>query len=672
MSKTNYRSDIDGLRAVAVLLVVIFHAFPSAITGGFVGVDVFFVISGYLITGALRNGLEKPYYGIKQFYIHRIRRLFPALITICIATIVMGWFILMPDEYVQLGHHLTAGSLFFENFRLLLEAGYFDIESESKPLMHLWSLSVEEQFYLIFPLLVIACAKASWRLDRAIVVLTITSLAACAWYSLHAPSQGYFLPQSRFWEILCGALLQQLTYKNTSSNAKSTAHFTVWDFAGLFGVLSIIGCAFLITPNTPFPFPSAIPAVAGSALIIWAGQRAWINREVLGSRPMVAIGLISYPLYLWHWPLLSFLHIAKSGRTSDADRLMAVLLSIALAWATYKLIETPLRYRWKSHKAPQLLALGMVLISLLGAYIDHRKGLSFRTTSRVNAQYGETSHGSLKLLKESNNLAFGCGVRDEAMSKTVANCLHDTREVPTVAIIGDSKSEALAGSLVSTSEPGYRMLYIGGTNANGALVPVISSNPIYGSYQAWANTAIDSLANNPSLRVVVYVVATRALFKLKAEDSIEDLPTSPNAEVVYDGLNASIKQLTKTGKKVVIVVDNPTLPDPKKCIGRITGIKMIDTTLDLGEGTGCSIDLTQFQSQRKPYLDVLYRIQKNSPDGAVTIFDTIPHLCDIPTGKCSSIHNGRLLYSYSDHISDSGGIRIAKHLVPLIREIATR
>ncbi len=672
MNKANYRSDIDGLRAIAVMMVVVFHAFPTALTGGFVGVDVFFVISGFLITGALRGGLSLPYHGIARFYQHRARRLFPALIAVCLSVIVVGWFVLLPDEYAQLGRHLTAGGLFFENFQLLRETGYFDVDAGVKPLMHFWSLSVEEQFYLLFPLAIIAAERLRLRLPSVVLGLLMASLGVSAWYAWQPSSGGYFMPHARFWEILAGSLLQCIVQPPASPvRPAAVAGVAHRNMASLAGVAMIVASGFSIDAHASFPFPLAIPAVAGSALVIWAGPQAWLNRWLLGSKPFVAVGLISYPLYLWHWPVLSFLNIVTSGRSSDIARGVAVFVALALAWATYAWIEKPLRYRWKSPKAASILAAGMAVIVLLGIYIDQRKGMSFRRTARVNSQNGEVSRGALRLLETSPDLRLGCGMADKQVERKLARCVHDIRETPTVALIGDSKSEALAGGLLTSSVPGYRMLYMGGTSIHGAVVPVLSSAPLYAGYQTLARATLESLAQNPSVRVVVLTVATRALFQLKREDSIEDLTSSPNAGVALGGMSQSVDFLVNSGKKVIITVDNPTLPDPKKCIGRLTGVKWLDEAFGLGAGTGCQIDVARQTELRQPYMQVLSKVAAHHPD-KVAIFDTLSLLCDSVAGQCRSFKDGKLLYSYTDHTSDHGSLMISASLVPFIQSFDQR
>jgi len=240
-----------------------------------------------------------------------------------------------------------------------------------------------------------------------------------------------------------------------------------------------------------------------------------------------------------------------------------------------------------------------------------------------------------------------------------------------VALIGDSKSEALAGGLLTSSVPGYRMLYMGGTSIRGAVVPVLSSAPLYADYQTLARATLEALAQNPSVRVVVLTVATRALFQLKSEDSIEDLASSPNAAVALEGLSQSVDFLVSRGKKVVITVDNPTLPDPKKCIGRLTGVKWLDEAFGLGAGTGCHIDVARQTELRQPYMQVLSKVAAHHPD-KVAIFDTLSLLCDSVAGQCRSFKDGKLLYSYTDHISDHGSLMISASLVPFIQSFDQR
>lgn len=384
LSHPKYRPDIDGLRAVAVLAVVAFHAFPSWIRGGFIGVDVFFVISGYLISTIIFENLDKGTFSFTEFYSRRIRRIFPALLLVLIACFAFGWFALLADEYKQLGKHIAAGAGFISNFTLWNEAGYFDNLTETKPLLHLWSLAIEEQFYIVWPLLL----WLAWK--RKFNLLTITIVVAIASFVLNIKGikqdivATFYSPQTRFWELLSGSLLAWITLykKDTFTNVKlklddwlsCIVHSEKQEANSktLSNVLSFIGLLLLvygfwrINKELSFPGQWALVPVLGAVLIITAGSKAWVNRTILSNKVAVWFGLISYPLYLWHWPILSFAHIVQSD--SRNIRIAAVVLSILLAWLTYKLIERPLRFGNFSKLKVTILVFLMTLIGTLGYY----------------------------------------------------------------------------------------------------------------------------------------------------------------------------------------------------------------------------------------------------------------------------------------------------------------
>lgn len=346
-SIANYRADVDGLRAVAILLVLWFHAFPESLPGGYIGVDVFFVISGFLITGILLRGAEKETFSFAHFYAQRARRLLPALAVVLPATLAAGWHWLWPQEYAQLGTHAAAAAAFVLNIVLWTEAGYFDVASELKPLMHLWSLGIEEQFYLVYPCLL----WLGWRLRRntpsIIASIAALSFIANLWVLNRDPSGAFFLPHTRFWELSLGGLLAWWRHKTPGSHT-GTVPLTapgMWRQAAPWvGLLAIATGALTLDPGTPYPGIASLLPVGGSLLLIGSGPQTWVNRHVLGCRGMALIGLISYPLYLWHWPILSFMRIIHSGTPPLALRAAAVALSVLLAWLTFRYVETPLRF----------------------------------------------------------------------------------------------------------------------------------------------------------------------------------------------------------------------------------------------------------------------------------------------------------------------------------------
>lgn len=380
----SYRADIDGLRAVAVLAVVAFHAFPSFAPGGFVGVDVFFVISGYLISGIILDSARKDCFDLRDFYRRRVRRIFPALVTVLGASYAAGWFLLTPLEYRSLGKHIAGGVGFVANFVYWNESGYFDALPEAKPLLHLWSLGVEEQFYLIWPAVVLIALRWKSGLLAATLGISLVSFVVNVLGVRDYPDATYFLPMSRLWELLLGALIAQSSLERMRwfSNGGQILRGGI----SLLGFVMVLAAVLIVTRESPFPGWLALLPTIGTALIILATKEAWLNRTVLSVRPLVLVGLISYPLYLWHWPLLSFMRILGSGYSGRIERIGLVAASFVLAYATYVFIERPIRTgRWKSRAAP-VLAMAACVIGIAGLSTFFAGGNPGRYSLHENAQ----------------------------------------------------------------------------------------------------------------------------------------------------------------------------------------------------------------------------------------------------------------------------------------------
>jgi peptidoglycan/LPS O-acetylase OafA/YrhL len=357
-----YRPDIDGLRAIAVLSVVGFHAFPSLVQGGFIGVDVFFVISGFLISSIIYENLDKKEFTFLEFYARRIRRIFPALIVVMTACFVFGWFSLLMDEYMQLGKHIAGGAAFVSNFLLWQESGYFDNSAETKPLLHLWSLGIEEQFYIVWPLLL----WLSWKRKFNFFAVTLAIAVGSFYLNIKGIKQDavatFYSPITRFWELMIGGLLAWITiYKKSTfagiclkvdrlivstiyKNKQVTKGRTLANLSAFTGLALLVYGLVIIAKDFSFPGVWALVPALAALLIISAGPAAWINRQILSTNIFVWFGLISYPLYLWHWPLLSFAQIIENGSPSRNTRITAVAISILLAWLTMKFIEKPFRF----------------------------------------------------------------------------------------------------------------------------------------------------------------------------------------------------------------------------------------------------------------------------------------------------------------------------------------
>jgi len=386
-----YRPDIDGLRAIAVVGVLLYHAFPSLLPGGFVGVDVFFVISGFLITRVIIDGLSRSSFSIADFYARRVRRIFPALLLVLTACLIFGWRAMLAEDFAHLGKHAAGGAGFISNLVLWSEAGYFDQASASKPLLHLWSLGIEEQFYLAWPLML----WAAWRARLPLMPFIIATAAISFLINLHLqgnnPTAAFYSPLSRAWELMIGGMLAHWSSASgarerdwwisflsslrvRSTPALATGMRSACSFIGL-GLLSIS----LVWINSSMPFPGfrALLPTVGTALLIASGPNTPVARWLLASRPFVWIGLISYPLYLWHWPLLTLAGNAY-GSLGTPERAGLLLASVGLAWLTWRLVERPLRSPTRGGWKVLGLLLGMAAIAGSGLLIWKKDGLPSR------------------------------------------------------------------------------------------------------------------------------------------------------------------------------------------------------------------------------------------------------------------------------------------------------
>ena len=640
----HYRPDIDGLRAVAVLSVVIFHAFPEYLGGGFIGVDVFFVISGFLITSLILREQREERFSLKNFYARRIRRIFPALSLVLGFGLIAGWICLNFMEYKQLTKHTGSSAIFITNFMLLREAGYFDNAADTKPMLHLWSLAIEEQFYLAWPLVLMFFKRLPRWLFPALVVLLLSSLG----YSLSLVFKGnfeydFYSPLSRSWELLLGASL-------AFGVSRQVAIPTSWrNMAGWVGLVFIFISACFLDKNMPFPGYWALPPTVGAALILFAGMQSNLNRVLLASRPLVAIGLISYPLYLWHWPLLSFARILESQTPGPELRLALVLLSFILAWGTYRFIEKPIRFSDRYPRAVLWLGLWMVAVLLMSHAVNRLDGLKFRHHGMLNADPTTLVVGA-----ERGTLEPTCSLAPEDMH-LFKWCFNDGKtSPPNHALIGDSKGEALVYSLIRRSPADHGWMMLGPIN-------ILRADNDAG------RAAFSALEGNPNLQVIVMANALRGLFPLGGDtrliaNSAIDMEAIDQMVAAY---TRKITQWKSLGKRVVFVIDNPTLPDPNSCItGGLTPFESLNKVLRRAENPYCKLKYSDHIKGTAPFQQFITKLKLANP--ALLVYDPLPLLCDIPADMCTIERDGKFLYSYGDHISDHAGMLIADQLLPLI------
>ncbi len=342
------------------------------VSGGFVGVDVFFVISGFLISGLLFDWMEEGRFPLLHFYARRICRLFPALLLVLGSCLLFGWAALLPDEFIRFGQHARGALLYVLNYVLSAESGYFDVRAETKPLLHLWSLAIEEQFYIFWPLLLFGAYKAKIEIGKLVSFVFLCSLVLCVFYGDRFFHDGFYFPQARFWEFLAGAFLAR-------EKKRLEGRFSFLPFIGL---AVIMGAAFLLDAQDPYPEWRALFPVLGTVLVLAGGEKSWFNETVLSNPKVVYIGLISYPLYLWHWPLFSFARMVFGEEAlTVAVRFSLLAASFRLASLTFHFVDKPIRFGSLPRGTPALarflisVFLGMVSFGIEERFLRSYAGL---------------------------------------------------------------------------------------------------------------------------------------------------------------------------------------------------------------------------------------------------------------------------------------------------------
>ena len=451
VTQSEYRRDIDGLRAIAVLLVVGFHAFPEWLHGGFIGVDVFFVISGYLITGIILRSLKDGTFSLQNFYARRVRRIFPALLTVLVACFVFGWYWLLPSELRELAIHMLAGAGFVSNFVLWGESGYFDKAAELKPLLHLWSLGIEEQFYILWPIALVVVAKSKLNLRYFFLVTIAISLGLSLLLASKAPMAGFYSPFARFWELASGGFL---AWSCRPSGAAISFKRMVFDQClAVIGISLIVAGLFFINQSKVYPGAWALFPVTGTLFLLAAGEKTWVNHLVLSNKPMVYLGLLSYPLYLWHWPMLAMARVVSPAPLSTEISSLLVLLSLTGAYITFRYIETPIRQRHSVSglTAYLLAAMGLVAvaagITAVNGGFASRLGAPLQPFAMFKADFQVDGRTGL------------CWVSSNAVPDAFAQvCVDQSPNLkPLVAVWGDSHAARLFPGIQAQVADGARL-----------------------------------------------------------------------------------------------------------------------------------------------------------------------------------------------------------------------
>jgi peptidoglycan/LPS O-acetylase OafA/YrhL len=426
----DYRKDVDGLRAIAIVSVVINHIFPNFLTGGFAGVDIFFVISGYLITTHLMADLKDEVFSITKFYSKRIKRIFPALLLVLFTVYIYGFAYVLANQFQEIGKHIAGGAAFVSNFVLMKEAGYFDVQAESKTLLHLWSLSVEEQFYIVWPIVLFVAFKIKSQISSTFILLLI-SFASCIMLTSNDPVAAFYSPATRAWELLMGASIPLLEVSVNKWKLSQNLTSVINSIA-----LALIGYAIVVFDKSYlYPGYWAVIPVTGALLLI--GVRSCISEWLLSNKIMVFLGLISYPLYLWHWPIITIFKNEVGRQITAIEGVGVILISIAMAWLTWRFVEQPVRFR-NSIQVKYLLLL-MLIVGFLGFNVYSREGI----TTRHRYLLGGVSQYSYD--KEKDQRRHTCFLMNDSEKPThfLGQCTDVTSGTYKVVLWGDSHAAAL-------------------------------------------------------------------------------------------------------------------------------------------------------------------------------------------------------------------------------------
>ena len=623
-SVEKYRPDIDGLRAIAIGSVIAFHTFPNFFKGGFVGVDIFFVISGFLISGIIVDAIEGDRFSYLDFYKRRIRRIFPSLVIVIAATLIVGWYVLLPDEFRRLGKDLAAGAGFATNFVLWGEAGYFDTASDTKPLLHLWSLAIEEQFYILWPLVL----GLAWKHRRGLLLATLSIASISFAYNVlnvgHHPVAAFYSPLSRFWELMVGGVLAYLVrqkgeWLSRFGNLRSVA-----------GLLLIVLSVFMLNREFAFPGYWALLPTLGAFLVISAGFNNWISRYILGNRLMVGFGLISYPLYLWHWPILVFAKIVKGRLLTPTERVTTIVVSVALAFLTYRFVERPLR-RSSNSRVPQGLAVAVAIAGVIGLAILNGDILSRLKNEHITKILAAGYDWEYPPVASENHSL-------EGMRYFTENSKLDTYTL----FIGDSNMEQYAPRIDQDIRD-YP------TKLNGAIMV---------GNQEWCDLLSDIVSGADQcphtmeqLKIWITQVSTRAVAIAADWLNYKDELIKPENQERFTEFLRSIAR----AKSVFLVLNIPN--------GEELAPASMFVGSRLGEITSKPISSISFNFDRfeKRYDEINQILSEIADNSGAILIDPIPYLC--PQKRCPVVDDtGKPLYRDSDHITRSYAIKAATYI----------
>jgi peptidoglycan/LPS O-acetylase OafA/YrhL len=634
-----YRADVDGLRAVAILSVIAFHAAPGWVPGGFIGVDIFFVISGYLITRQIRLDLEAGTFRLSHFFARRLRRIYPALLVVVSACLLAAWLWLLPGELAMVGRHAAAAVASVANLVFLSEVDYFAPAASAQPLLHLWSLGVEEQFYLLFAVALLV----SWRLRPRVatvmlVAVAVLSLAACLWLSARTPVAAFYLPWTRAWQFAFGALLAMSDRIGDRADVAAPGidrrdrNASLREAAGLAGVLLLAG-ALARVDERGYPGTQAVVPTLGAALVILAGPRAWTNRRLLAWGPLVAIGLVSYSLYLWHWPLLVFPALAGWGADAPFGAAGPVAVAFVAAGLTHRFVERPVRRQGRKAVVAIVYAAGVVGVTAYYAglhWIPARSSDSELALAIDAARRDWQFHALATPFGNDGDIAWSVGAGPHR-----------------VLFLGDSNAQQYAprvDELASGAAPRASGVVFAGANGCAPIRGMVRNDAGVNDCDSAVRRAL-ALADNETFSTVLlgaqwigYFTLTRNAFR----ESGREFPTSaePGAGKALASLRDTLRHLRRSGKDVYLVLAIPTG-------GEFDPVAAVRRSIRAG-GAAAAADVVRAGALDRVEM-INDRLRRVAEEENVRVVDPFVSLCD--RERCRALDAaGRPIYRDASHL----------------------
>jgi peptidoglycan/LPS O-acetylase OafA/YrhL len=654
-----YRPEIDGLRAIAVVAVMLYHAGFATFSGGYTGVDIFFVISGYLISGIIVRGLDDGSFTWRGFIERRVRRILPALFVMLVVCLPIAWIFLLPDELQGFSSSLGSSALFAGNLYFWrVEGGYFGLTTDLMPLRHLWSLAVEEQFYLLFPLaLMLVWRFAHRRREVAVLAMLVISLGLCALAGHIAPAANFYLLPMRAWEFLAGSALVMREMRRPDTDR--LPRFA--DLGAVIGLIAVVVPVFLLDLDSGFPWPWALPSVIGSALLIACTRPSHGIGRLLALPPFVGIGLISYSAYLWHQPLLAFSRAIAINSPSPLALVGLLIASLGLATLSWRFVEQPFRRRTYLTRRTlfSIAAIGSVAFASIGAVGFLTHGAPERLTPQ-DRRFAAAGHEAV-----ARTILCMAPISTAALPRQP--CITGRSGPVKIATLGDSHAASFAPAILDAANAvGARAIHFSHAGCPPILSPTVFTKE-QSTCAGFNARAVEYIRSHPTITTVIlaarWTYYVERVFFDNGEGGVEigpkmPLPKDREKATIAAAYKGMVDRLIASGKSVVLIYPVPEPGwDIPRSIAKMHRMGIANPTLTTSAamfvkrnaGAYAALDSIGL----RPGLTRLYPARAMCPSA--------------PRGRCITTLNGEPLYYDDDHLSAIGARFAVPDLAKAIR-----